>query len=99
VPHPTISSRIDVEIYFQAQSPLRPDIDNIIKPVLDALKGVLYVDDSQVRSIKVAAFPSNEAYGFTGPTSKETIDRLFAHPTTEFLIDIYEGLMINGGPS
>jgi len=99
VPHPTRSTRIDVEIYFRAQSPLRPDIDNIIKPVLDGLKGVVYVDDSQVRSIKVASFPRGEAFGFTGPTSKETVHRLFADPPTEFLIDVYEGLILNGGPS
>lgn len=25
-----------------------PDVDNIVKPVLDALRGLVYVDDSQV---------------------------------------------------
>ena len=99
VPYPTKSTRIDIEIYFLSQGPLRPDIGNIVKPILDALKGVVYVDDSQVRSIKVAAFPSDEPFGITGPTGKEIIDRLFTLPPKEFLIDIHEGLMFDGGPS
>jgi hypothetical protein len=81
------------------KKPLRPDIDNIIKPILDALKDIVYIDDSQVRSIKVAAFPLKESFGATGPTDKDTILRLFYHPKTEFLIDIYEGFMMQGGPA
>jgi hypothetical protein len=99
VPYPIKSKRIDIEIYFQSQKPIRPDVDNIIKPVLDALKGVVYFDDLQVRSIRVAAFPTDEAYAMTGPTSIETLHRLFAKPPKEFLIDIYEGLTLYGGPA
>ena len=99
VPYPVKSTRIDIEIYFQSRGPLRPDVDNIIKPILDALNGVVYFDDSQVRSIRVAAFPTDEAYGFSGPTSIETLDRLFKDSADEFLIDIYEGLTLYGGPA
>lgn len=28
-----------------------PDIDNIIKPILDAMQGLVYIDDSQVFSV------------------------------------------------
>jgi len=99
VPYPVKSTRIDIEIYFQFRGPLRPDVDNIIKPILDALKDIVYFDDSQVRSIRVAAFPTDEAYGFSGPTSRETLDRLFTDSADEFLIDIYEGLTLYGGPA
>jgi hypothetical protein len=99
VPHPTTSNRIDIEIYFLAQRALRPDVDNIMKPILDALKGVVYLDDSQVRSVKVAALPQDEAFGMTGWTQKDTIERLLAHSPKEFIIDIYEGLMLHQGPS
>jgi len=30
-----------------------PDIDNLVKPLLDSLKGIAYHDDSQVRSLQV----------------------------------------------
>jgi crossover junction endodeoxyribonuclease RusA len=29
----------------------KPDVDNIIKPILDALNGILYADDSQVSNV------------------------------------------------
>ena len=38
VPRPTNSRRLDIEIFFQAESFLRPDVDNVIKPILDALR-------------------------------------------------------------
>ncbi|MFC1913904.1 RusA family crossover junction endodeoxyribonuclease [Chloroflexota bacterium] len=99
VPYPAKSKRIDIEIYFQSRRPLRPDVDNIIKPILDALNGIVYFDDSQVRSIRVAAFPVDEPYGISGPTSVEILDRLFKASANEFLIDIYEGLTLHGGPA
>jgi crossover junction endodeoxyribonuclease RusA len=34
-----------VTIYYTAAP---PDVDNVIKPILDALKGLVYVDDQQV---------------------------------------------------
>ena len=35
---------------------IRADIDNIIKPILDALKDVVYIDDNQVRSVTSTLF-------------------------------------------
>jgi len=39
------------------------DIDNITKSILDALKGVAYIDDVQIDTIHVQKFPSDH-YGF-----------------------------------
>jgi len=36
---------------FSLQHTVRPDLDNLIKAVKDALQGVIYKDDSQVNSI------------------------------------------------
>lgn len=36
---------------------LRPDVDNLAKPVLDALNGLAYKDDSQVVSLTIRKFP------------------------------------------
>ena len=44
--------RIKIEIdWFSEGSQNKPDVDNIIKPILDALKGIVFVDDNQVDSI------------------------------------------------
>jgi len=100
IPQPTKSRRLDVEIFFQAESLLRPDVDNVIKPILDALKGIVYKDDSQVRSVKITALPSLEdgAYGISGWGNTEVFKRLTKHPPEEFLINIFEGLSIYGAP-
>ncbi|MFO7997013.1 MAG: RusA family crossover junction endodeoxyribonuclease [Dehalococcoidia bacterium] len=99
VPYPTKSKRIDLEVYFQSQRALRPDVDNILKPILDALKGTVYTDDSQVRSITVVALPTDQAYSLGGWTSIETLKRLLEKPPKEFLIDIYEGMAIYHTPA
>lgn len=39
------------------------DIDNITKSILDALKGIAYIDDVQIDTIHVQKFPSDH-YGF-----------------------------------
>ena len=99
VPHSVDSNRIDIEIYFYYQRPLRPDIDNIVKPILDALKGIVYLDDSQVRSIHVVALPTNEAHGISGWTNQEVLIRLMKPQPKEFLIEIFEGISTYLGPS
>ena len=75
-------------------------MDNVIKPILDALKGIVYEDDSQVRSVKITAFPSSEegAYGVSGWGSIDVFNRLTQHPPKEFLINVFEGLSIYGAP-
>jgi Holliday junction resolvase RusA-like endonuclease len=82
---PSESNRIDVEILFASKErSLRADVDNVAKPVLDALKDVLYTDDRQVRSIRVIALPLDDAFRITGPISQETYGRLLR--CEEFLI-------------
>jgi Holliday junction resolvase RusA-like endonuclease len=84
---PSKSNRLDVEILFASKErSLRADVDNIGKPVLDALKDVVYTDDRQVRSIRVIALPLDDAFKVTGPMSQETYERLLS--CEEFLIVI-----------
>jgi len=46
--------RVKVEIdWFSEGIKNKPDADNIAKPILDALKGVIYSDDKQVESLTV----------------------------------------------
>jgi len=47
-----VSKRITIEIdWFTLGFENKPDVDNIIKPIQDALKGIVFVDDSQVQSV------------------------------------------------
>ncbi len=44
--------KVKIEIdWFSGGFQNKPDIDNIIKPILDALKGIVFGDDNQVESI------------------------------------------------
>src|SRR5688572_22098200 len=53
VDHALIADRLRVTvIYFYVESDL--DLDNILKPVLDSMKGVVYVDDAQIVNIVAA---------------------------------------------
>ncbi len=89
IPAPTESTRLDVEIFFETERSLRADVDNVIKPILDALQGIAYLDDRQVRSVKVTALPSGEPYRLSGWMDSEILYRLKKEPP-EFLINIYD---------
>jgi hypothetical protein len=72
-------------------------VDNVVKPVLDALNGVVYLDDSQVRWVKIVALPTDDAYSIGGSTHLQVFSRLVKGEPPEFLISIFEGLPIPGG--
>jgi hypothetical protein len=57
-------------IYYFANAPMGGDIDNIIKPIMDALIGVAYLDDSVVERVVSQKF-------------EPEIDRAFASPTDQ----------------
>ena len=47
---PSVAGAVAVRItYFYDRTPL--DVDNVAKPILDALKGLVYSDDSQVADL------------------------------------------------
>ncbi len=50
---PILSDDIEIEICWgtRIREGIRADIDNIIKPTLDALKGIAFDDDKRVRSV------------------------------------------------
>ena len=55
---PIASNDIFVEIVYATSTPVgqRMDTDNVNKPTLDALKGVAYLDDRQVRDVRASMF-------------------------------------------
>ena len=53
--------------YFPAAA-MAGDIDNIVKPVLDALGKHIYIDDSQVERLLVQKFEPGNVFGFSSPS-------------------------------
>lgn len=93
VSYPVKSGRIDIEIFFVALHTMRADVDNIIKPILDALVNIVYFDDKQVRSIRAVAIPPDDIMSFHNADSK-ALKRLYK--AEEFMIDIYHQIGILG---
>lgn len=54
-------------VYFHDEAPL--DVDNMIKPIQDALCGVVYADDSQVADTHGSRRDLNGKYQLRGLTS------------------------------
>ena len=82
------SNKIEVVVFFAADRRSRPDVDNVMKPILDALKGCVYEDDQQVWSIRCTALPLGESYGISGPMPLDVVKRI--GNDDEFLIEIFE---------
>jgi hypothetical protein len=81
---PLSSTRIDIEIIFATRE--TGDVDNVSKRILDALVGIVYDDDKQVRTVKSVALKLPE--GFHARGSAKVFNRLLSGQ--EFLVNVYE---------
>lgn len=83
---PILEDDIEVEIIYSTRkrSTIRADIDNIIKPTLDALKDIAYLDDAQVRSVKATLFDRNKPARVSGHV--EIFGPLFSSPNEDVLV-------------
>lgn len=59
----TQNVKFSVTYYYDTNS---PDVDNIIKPIQDALNGVVYVDDDQIQETKSGKKDINGSYRIRG---------------------------------
>ncbi|WP_434588777.1 RusA family crossover junction endodeoxyribonuclease [Pseudomonas sp. R4-83] len=55
--------RFSTTYYYEGDT---PDVDNIIKPLQDALNGLVYVDDAQCQETKSRKRPLNGSYQIKG---------------------------------
>ena len=71
---------IELDVAYSTTTPLaiRLDVDNVNKPTLDALKGIAYADDSQVRSVRTTIFDRSADPEIHGQV--EHMGRLFYSP-------------------
>jgi hypothetical protein len=67
--HFASEGRIAVTLYYLPDEPMDGDIDNIVKPVLDALCRHIYRDDAQVERVAVQKFEPGNIFSFQQPTA------------------------------
>jgi len=66
--HFASEERIAVTLYFLPDGLMQGDIDNIVKPVLDALNAHVYIDDTQVERVVVQKFEPGKIFEFKNPS-------------------------------
>lgn len=67
--HFASEERITVTMFYLPEEPMQGDIDNIVKPILDALKQHIFIDDSQVNRLVVQKFEPGNVFSFQNPTN------------------------------
>ena len=68
--HWATEGRIAATLFFFPERPMRGDVDNIVKPVLDALSRYIYLDDRQVERVLVQKFEPRNLFPFATPSER-----------------------------
>jgi crossover junction endodeoxyribonuclease RusA len=61
---------ISVILYYFPSAPMLGDIDNIVKPILNAMCRHIYLDDRQVERLVIQKFEPGRGFSFASPTVK-----------------------------
>jgi crossover junction endodeoxyribonuclease RusA len=59
-----------VTIYYFPDAPMQGDVDNIIKPILDAIEGVAYLKDKNIERVIAQKFEPQHRWEFVSPTTQ-----------------------------
>jgi crossover junction endodeoxyribonuclease RusA len=75
--HWATEGRVAATLFYFPETAMQGDIDNIVKPILDALGKHIYVDDSQIERVVVQKFEPGNVFPFTAPTTtlEEALNR------------------------
>jgi hypothetical protein len=86
IEHPITADDIEVEIVYATDvaKAQRKDTDGVIKPTFDALEGVAYSNDRQVRSVSCTLFDKNCPSTLSGWV--EHMSHLFYSGTSHVLL-------------
>lgn len=68
-PHFASAERIALTIYYLPDEPMQGDIDNIVKPILDALGRHIYIDDRQVDRVVAQKFEPGNVFTLSNPSA------------------------------
>ncbi len=63
-----LTDRVAVTIYYFPEGEMTGDVDNIVKPILDAMARFIYVDDQQVERVVVQKFEPDNIFTFSSPS-------------------------------
>jgi hypothetical protein len=90
-----LTDPLAVTIYLFPSADLSGDVDNRVKPILDAMGGCVFVDDEQVERIVVQKFEPGRVFPFGDPsaalsTALETDESVVYIRVTD---DLYEDLI------
>ena len=66
--HFSAEGPISVTLYYFPDTQMQGDVDNIVKPILDALSRHIYTDDRQVERVWVQKFEPGRVFQFAQPT-------------------------------
>jgi crossover junction endodeoxyribonuclease RusA len=81
-------------LYYFPAAAMQGDVDNIVKPVLDALCKHIYLDDRQVERVVVQKFEPGNVFGFSLPSAalKDALTRpkpvLYVHLSNDPFEDL-----------
>ena len=67
--HYAAERRISVTLFYFPVTEMQGDIDNIVKPILDALCQHIYIDDKQVERVWVQKFEPDTIFQFSAPSA------------------------------
>jgi crossover junction endodeoxyribonuclease RusA len=68
-PHFASEASLSVTLYYLPDAPMQGDVDNIVKPILDALSRHIYRDDHQVERLLVQKFEPGISFTFQNPSA------------------------------
>lgn len=67
--HFASAQKLFVTIAYFTSDRLIADLDNIVKPILDALSGVMYIDDSQIERLLIQKYELGRVGSFANPSN------------------------------
>jgi Endodeoxyribonuclease RusA len=89
---PLDTSDVEISLIYSTRRliSIRSDVDNILKPTLDALKGHAYRDDNQVRAVAARLFDRSRpfALGFESNLGLALVNSL-CHATCEDVVIVH----------
>lgn len=66
--HFSTDAAISVTLFYFPDTEMQGDVDNIVKPILDALSKHIYNDDRQVERVWVQKFEPGRIFQFASPS-------------------------------
>jgi crossover junction endodeoxyribonuclease RusA len=66
--HFATSAALAITLFYFPANPMEGDLDNIVKPILDALDRHIYMNDRQIHRILVQKFELEQSFEFGSPS-------------------------------